>query len=85
MDPTTKTKLTPKVEEAMRYWSTNIKAMLAQEFGNDKVGHILVIFPFGDDVGASWISDARRDSVVEMLRHLADHIESPDARIIRPH
>lgn len=78
-------KLTPKIEEAMRYWSNNIKEMLNFEFGQDKVGHILVIFPFGDDVSSSWISDARRDSVVQMLRLLADHIESPDARIIRPH
>jgi hypothetical protein len=78
------TKLTPRVEEAMRYWSSNMKAMLEHEFGKDRVGHILIIFPFGDDVGASWISDARRDSVIQMLRHLADHIESPDARIIRP-
>lgn len=79
------TKITPKVEEAMRYWSSNIREMLKYEFGADKVGHILIIFPFGDDVTSSWISDARRDSVVQMLRHLADHIESPDAKIIRPH
>lgn len=69
----------------MRYWSANIKAMLAHEFGKDKVGHILIVFPFGDDVGTSWISDARRESVINMLHHLADHIESPDAVIIRPH
>jgi hypothetical protein len=68
----------------MRYWSGNIKAMLEGEFGKDKVGHILIVFPFGDDVSCSWISDARRESVINMLHHLADHIESPDAKIIRP-
>lgn len=77
-------KLTPRIEDAMRYWSSNIKAMLESEFGKDKVGHILIVFPFGDDVSASWISDARRESVINMLHHLADHIESPDAKIIRP-
>jgi hypothetical protein len=78
-------KLTPKIEEAMRYWSGNIKEMLAHEYGVDKVGHILIVFPFGSNVSPCWISDARRESIVKMLHELADHIESPDARIIRPH
>jgi hypothetical protein len=78
-------KITPKIEEAMRYWSNNIKLMTDHEFGKDKIGHLILIFPYGHDVSCSWISTARRDSVVKMLRHLADHIENPDARIIYPH
>jgi hypothetical protein len=72
------------MEEAVRFWSSNIKAMLTQKFGKDKVGHIVIIFPFGHDVSCSWISDARRHDVVKLLRKLADHIESPNAKIIRP-
>lgn len=78
-------KITPKIEDAMRYWSSNIKEMLDHEYGRDKVGHILIVFPYGSEVGASWISTAQRQSVIKMLRHLADHIERPDARIILPH
>jgi hypothetical protein len=79
-----KAKVTPKIEEAMRYWSNNIRAMLAHEYGDAKVGHILLVFPFGANASLSWISDANRESVVKMLRHLADHIEHPDAKIIMP-
>lgn len=79
-----KAKVTPRIEDAMRYWSDNIKAMLAHEYGAQKVGHILMVFPFGANANLSWISDAKRESVIKMLRHLADHIEHPDARIIMP-
>ena len=85
MDKSEQVKITPKIEEAMRYWSNNIRLMTQQEFGKDKVGHIIIVFPYGADVNCSWISTARRESVVNMLRHLADHIENPDARIIQPH
>lgn len=79
-------KLKPnKTEEALRYWSTNLKAMLDHEYGKDRVGHIIIVFPYGENSSPSWITDARRDSVIRMLRELADHIESPDARIIHPH
>ncbi|KKK66885.1 hypothetical protein LCGC14_2959630, partial [marine sediment metagenome] len=30
-----------------------------------------------------WMSDARRASIVDMLRHLATHIEETDAKILR--
>lgn len=78
-------KITGKIEEAMRYWSKNIKLMTEHEYGKDKIGHIIIVFPYGHNVDCSWISTARRESVVKMLRHLADHIEKPDARIILPH
>lgn len=77
-----KKKFKVESEEAMRYWSDNIKAMLASRFGKSKVGHILILFPFGAEVSPSWISDATRDSVAKMLRKLADHLD--DRRIILP-
>lgn len=85
MNKNDQVKATPKIEEAMRYWSANIRAMLDHEYGKDKVGHMIITFPYGADVRASWISTANRRSVVMMLRHLADHIENPDAKIIQPH
>lgn len=77
-------KLKKDLEAAMRHWSANIADMCKQHYGKDKVGHILILFPFGSATSVSWISDARSHSVVTMLRELADHIESPNAKIIRP-
>lgn len=73
------------LETAMRFWSAEMIAMLNQQFGKDKVGHVLIIFPFDAHTSYSWISNAKRQSVIGLLRELADHIESPDARIIQPH
>jgi len=74
-----------EIEEAMRHWSAVIKQMTTSKYGNGKIGHILIIFPFGPQASPSWISDAIRSDVVRMLRELADHIESPEAKIVRPH
>ena len=73
------------IEDALRYWSANLKNMLAKKFGASKVGHIVITFPFGSATSVSWISDAKRSTIPTMLRQLADHIESPDTQIIRPH
>ena len=67
------------IELAMRFWAKEIKLALDERFGKDKVGHILILFPFGQTTNASWISNARRASVVAMLRLLADYIERSDA------
>lgn len=83
-DPTNFDKV-PDLEMAMRFWAGEMTKALNQKFGKDKVGHILIVFPFGRNPKASWISNARAGSVIEMLRSLADHIEAPDAKIIRPH
>lgn len=85
MDLSLKQKMTSEVEEALRHWSSTMKAMLNQKFGKDKVGHIIILFPFGYGAKVSWISDARQHQVAQLLRELADHIESPDAKIVRPH
>jgi hypothetical protein len=72
-------KFVSDIELAMRFWAKEIRLALDERFGKDKVGHIVVLFPFGQTTNASWISNARRPSVVAMLRLLADHIERSDA------
>lgn len=67
------------IELAMRSWAKEMSLALNDRFGKDKVGHILILFPFGQTTNASWISNARRASVVAMLRLLADYIERSDA------
>ena len=67
------------IELGMRFWANEMKLALNEKFGKDKVGHILILFPFGQTTNASWISNARRPSVVAMLRLLADYIEKSDA------
>jgi hypothetical protein len=67
------------IELAMRFWAKEMSLALNERFGKDKVGHILILFPFGQTTSASWISNARRASVVAMLRLLADYIERSDA------
>jgi len=71
-----------EAEEALRHWSDNIKGMLAGRYGKGEVGHILILFPFGNDTSATWISDATRPGVARMLRKLADHLD--DRRVILP-
>ena len=85
MADTTNLKQSPDLEVAMRYWADNMKVALDQKFGKDKVGHLLILFPFGHSGQISWISNARTGSLIGMLRQLADHLESPNAKIIRPH
>lgn len=67
------------LELAMRFWAKEMRLALDNRFGKDKVGHILILFPFGQTTTCSWISNARRASVVAMLRHMADQIEKSDA------
>lgn len=73
------------LEAAMRFWADQMTQALDHKFGKSKVGHLIILFPFGATGQLSWISNARRGSLVALLRQLADHIESPDAKIIRPH
>ena len=73
------------LELAMRFWAKEIRLALDNRFGKDKVGHILILFPFGQTTTCSWISNARRQSVIAMLRHMADVIEKSDAHsVIEP-
>ena len=73
------------LELAMRFWAKEMRLALDNRFGKDKVGHILILFPFGQTTTCSWISNARRASVVAMLRHMADQIEKTDAHsVIEP-
>lgn len=73
------------IELAMRHWAAEITKMCASRFGEHKVGHMLILFPFSRDTSISWISDATSGSVIQMLRELADHIESPNTKIIKAH
>ena len=73
------------IEDALRFWSANLRSMLASKFGESKVGHMVITFPFGFATSPSWISDAKRSDLPALLRQLADHIESPDAKIVQPH
>ena len=72
-------KFVSDLELAMRFWAKEMRLSLDERFGKDKVGHILILFPFGQTTTCSWISNARRASVVAMLRHMANAIESTDA------
>ena len=78
-------KQTNDLEVAMRYWADQMVVALDHKFGKGKVGHMIVLFPFGHSGQLSWISNARSGSLIGMLRQLADHLESPNAKIIRPH
>ena len=85
MDQELQKKMTSEVEEALRHWSSTMKVMLNSKFGKDKVGHIIILFPFGYGPKVSWISDARSAHIVHLLRELADHIESAIGKIVTLH
>lgn len=82
MTPNQRQQFKQEAEGALRHWSENIKTMLTGRYGKGEVGHILILFPFGNDTSATWISDATRPGVARMLRKLADHLE--DRRVILP-
>lgn len=70
---------------ALEYWSNTITMSLRGKFGKGRLGHILILFDFGKHGRTfHWASDAKRHSVIDTLRHLADHIESTDSKIILP-
>ena len=78
--------ITQDCSEALQYWSQMISQSLVQKFGKGRVGHMLILFDFGSHGRTfQWMSDARRKSIVDMLRHLATHIEETDAKIVRLH
>lgn len=84
--------LTPKQElhknsgEALEYWSKSITDALSGKFGQGRIGHILILFDFGQHGRTfQWMSDAKRASVIELLRTLATHIEKTDSRIMTLH
>lgn len=73
------------IKAAMTFWSTEIKKALGERFGDRKLGHVIIVFPFGEATGCSWISDANPESIIMLLHHLADRIEDPNAKIIKSH
>ncbi len=78
--------ITKDAAEALKHWSDDISEALVKRFGEGRVGHMLILFDFGSHGRTfQWMSDARRASVVDMLRHLATHIEETDAKIVRLH
>jgi len=78
--------ITQDCSEALQYWSQMISQSLVQKFGKGRVGHMLILFDFGSHGRTfQWMSDARRASIVDMLRHLATHIEETDKKILRLH
>ena len=81
---TQKSDITQDASEALQYWSEMISSSLIGNFGKGRVGHMLILFDFGSHGRTfQWMSDARRASIVDMLRHLATHIEETDAKILR--
>ena len=73
------------LKDGMEYWSKNIHSMLATKFGANRLGHLLVVFPFGEATECSYISDTDGLGLAMLLRHLADKIEHPNSKIIRTH
>ena len=83
---TQKSDITQDASEALQYWSEMISQALVQKFGKGRLGHMLILYDFGSHGRTfQWMSDARRASVVDMLRHLATHIEETDSKIVRSH
>ena len=81
-----KSDITKDATDALKYWSTQISDSLVNRFGKGRVGHMLILFDFGSHGRTfQWMSDARRQSIVDMLRHLATHIEETDKKILRLH
>ena len=79
-----KSDVTKDANDALVYWSNMISSSLVGKFGKGRVGHMLILFDFGSHGRTfQWMSDARRASIVDMLRHLATHIEETDAKILR--
>jgi hypothetical protein len=73
------------IREALEYWSNTLQHMLANKFGKNKIGHMIIVFPFGEATECSYISDTDGEGLAMMLHHLADRIENPDTKIIRTH
>jgi len=83
---TQKSDITREAAEALKHWSDDISKALVEHFGKGRIGHMLILYDFGAHGRTfQWMSDARRSSVVDMLRHLATHIEETDAKILRMH
>lgn len=84
--------MTPKEElhknsgEALEYWSNSIAEALGGKFGKGRIGHLLILFDFGQyGRNIQWKSDAKRANIIELLRSLADHIEHTDTKIMTLH
>lgn len=75
-----------EIELAMKHWAHQMQAMLDGKFGDGKVGHLVILFDFGNfGRNISWISNARLPSIIQLLEHLLKHIkELADKRIVEP-
>ncbi|KKL23904.1 hypothetical protein LCGC14_2420740 [marine sediment metagenome] len=81
-----KSDITRDAGEALIHWANDISNALVERFGKGRLGYMLILFDFGPHGRTfQWMSDARRASVVDMLRHLADHIEETDNKIVTLH
>ena len=72
------------VKNALEYWSKAFISMFDTRYGKGKIGHIILVFPLGNDSNASWISNADRRSVIELSEKTASHLRKNEPKIILP-
>ncbi len=63
-----------EIEVALQSWSGSIQAMLDGRFGKQKVIHLLVLAPVGNEAILSWISTASFPSVRAMISALQERM-----------
>ena len=71
-------------ELALREWSGVMRAALDQRYGRNKVGHLIVLFPYGPSQPISWISSATVESVINITKGLSEHLAKEKSAIVTP-
>ena len=74
-----------EIEQAMRYWSNDLQLALDSKFGKSKLGHIIVVFDFGHSGRTmSWISNARLESLIQLVEAFLKKLKNLHRLIITP-
>lgn len=64
------------IDKMMRDFARDIDWKLIETFGENRVGFALIVFEFGPGgEGGHYISNGRRDDMIQALRETADRLE----------
>jgi len=71
-----------EMKQASNHWAKIIKKALADKFGENRIGHCIILFGFRSNPLLTIVTDADNRSLAHLLRELADKLEKGDKRLI---
>lgn len=66
-----------KIEKLMGDLATMTEAVLGVEY-KEKMGFFLLVFPFGKEQIANYVSNASREDMIKTMRETADRLEKKE-------